>query len=103
MAKLFERVFGTLTLLCVGGIAITGVIIGAGPLRHYADLSKGTLTYYAISLLAGVALALFLLTAPMFRLKRYMIAIGGVGAALALGVNQFVGLRLHTILCFTPS
>lgn len=103
MAKWFERVFGTLTLGCLGGMAIAGVVIGAGPLRNFANLSKGTLAYYAISLLAGVALALFLLIAPKFRMKRPMIALGGLGAALVLVVNQLVGLRLRTILCFTPS
>lgn len=103
MAKGFARVLGTLALVCVGCTAITGVIIGVGPLRHYTELSPGTLAYYAVSLLAGVALALFLLLAPLFRLKRRTIALGGLGGALALGVNQFVGLHLHTILCFTPS
>lgn len=103
MAKPAEHVFRVLTLICMGCIAITALVIGTGPLRHYMELSKGTLVYYAISLVSGVALALCLFTALRLPSKLHQAALGGLFAILALGINQTVGLRFGTILCFTAS
>jgi hypothetical protein len=87
----------------MGSMAIAAIVIAADPFRRYSDLSKGTLAYYTISLLGGVALLLCLLMALRFPAKLHKVAVGGLAAALALAVNQLVGLRFNTILCFTPS
>jgi hypothetical protein len=103
MAKRVEHIFRPLTLLCMGCMAIAAIVIAADPLRRYSDLSKGTLVYYTISLLGGVALLLCLLAALRFPAKLHKVAVGGLAVALALVVNQMAGLRFNTILCFTPS
>lgn len=103
MAKPAEHVFRLLTLLCVGCMAIAAVVIAVDPLRRYSELSKGTLVYYAISLAGGVVLALCLFMSLRFARKLHKVAVGGLSAILALGINQIVGLGFGTILCFTPS
>ena len=103
MAKPAEHVFRVLTLLCMGCMAITAVVIAADPLRRYIELSKGTLVYYVISLAGGVVLALCYFTALRFPPRLHKVAVWGLFTILALGINQIVGLRFGTILCFTPS
>jgi hypothetical protein len=84
-------------------MAIAAVVIAVDPLRRYSELSKGTLVYYVISLAGGVVLAFCLFMALRFPAKLHKEAVGGLSAILTLGINQIVGLRFGTILCFTPS
>jgi uncharacterized membrane protein len=102
MDKPAEHVFRLLALLCMGCMSIAAVVIAVDPLRRYGELSKGTLVYYVISLAGGVVLALCLFMALRFPPKLHKVAVGGLSAILALGINQIVGLRFGTILCFTP-
>jgi len=103
MAESTARVYRAFILLCMGCTAIAALVIAADPLRRYSELSKGTLAYYGIFLAGGVALALCLFMALRFPVRLHKVAVGGVAAILALAINQFVALRLGTILCFTPS
>jgi hypothetical protein len=98
-----EHLFRALTLLAMGGMAIATIVIAADPFGHYSELSRGTQVYYTVSLAGGIALLLCLLTALGFPPKLHKIAVAGTFAALALAINQTVGLRFGTILCFTPS
>jgi len=82
--------------------ANAALVIALDPVRRYGELSKGTLAYDGIFLAGSVALALCLLLALTFSLKPYKVALGGAAVILALAINQIVGLRLGTILCFTP-
>jgi hypothetical protein len=103
MGKPAEHVFRVLILFCMGCMAITAVVIATDPLRRYMELSKGTLVYYVISLAGGGVLALGFFTALRFPSSLHKVSVGGLLTILALGINQIVGLRLGTILCFTPS
>ncbi len=103
MAKRVEQMFRALTLLCLGCMAIAAIVIAAGPLSRDSELSRGTLLYYAVSLVVGTALLLYELIALRFPRRLRKVAVGGLAAGLALGINQFVGLRFSTLLCFTPS
>lgn len=102
MAKRLEQILRVLTLLCISCMAIAAIAVGAGPLGHYRELSRGTLLYYTFSLVVGGALVLHELVALRLPTKLRTVAAGGL-AGLALGINQFIGLRFSTILCFTPS
>ncbi len=102
MARRVEQIFRVLTLLCISCMAITAIVIAAGPLSRYRELSRGTLLYYTVCLVVGGALLLHELMAVRLPPKLRKVAVGGL-AGLALGINQLVGLRFSTILCFTPS
>jgi hypothetical protein len=84
-------------------MAIAAAAIAVDPLRRYSELSKGTLVYYGISMAGGVVLALCLFIALRFPTKLHKVVVSGLSAILALGINQIVGLRFGTILCFIPS
>ncbi len=102
MAKRVEQIFRALTLVCISCMAIAVIVIAADPLSHYSELSRGTLLYYTVSLVVGVALLLYELMTLRFPPELRKLAVGGL-AGLALGINQLVGLRFASILCFTPS
>jgi hypothetical protein len=98
-----EHWFRALTLLVMGCTAIAAVVIAADPFGHYSELPQGARIYYTISLAGGVALLLCLLAALGFPSRLQKIAGAGTFTALALAINQAVGLHLGTILCHTPS
>ncbi len=87
MGRQFEPALRILTLLCMGGLAGAGIVIAADPIRHYGDLSRGALVYYAISLAGGVALLLCLLMALRFPAKLHKVAGGGLSAAVILLIS----------------
>ncbi len=100
MAKRLNPIFRVLTLLCIGCMAIAAIVIGTEPVSRYRELSAGTLLYYTVSLVVGVGLLVYGVIALR---SRRMVTIGGLLAGIVLGINQIIGLRFSTILCFTPS
>lgn len=96
-----QQIFRVLTLLCISCMAIAATVVGAGPLGRYRELATGTLLYYTVSLVVGGALLLHELLALRLPPRLRKVAVGGL-AGLALGINQLIGLRFSTILCFTP-
>ena len=103
MARRAEPVFRALTLVSMGSMALAAIITAADPLRRFSELAQGTLVYYTISLVGGLALLLLALLALKFPSRLGKVVAGGLAAALILAINQVAGLRFSTILCFTPS
>ena len=93
--------FMVITVLLL--FAVAAMWIGFPEVIHWRRLAPGTLAYYAISLLAGVALLVSAVVALFFPAKGSKAAVGGLVAALVLVVNQALGLWLKTILCTTPT
>ncbi len=101
MMKILRRTFHSIAIVSMFILGIVALFTGVGGVARWKDLSRGTDAYYAVSLAAGLGLLSFALLAIAVR-KRTPLAWGGVVAALALGVNQFLGLHWSTILCSSP-
>ncbi len=102
MSSPSKRASSLLTAVVMVLFGLTGVWIGAPQVLQWARLSARTLAYYGASFLAGLAL----LTCGALCLRpawRKSAALGGLAAAIALLLNQHLGLRFQAILCFTPS
>ncbi len=103
MTQTLEKVFRPLALIAMLLLALTGGTIGIQGLEEWKNLAPGTLAYYGMSLMAGLALLVPVAVALRNPLKIRAAALGGVAGALALCFNQVVGLHFKTILCTTPS
>lgn len=102
MAKLLTRVAGWVVVVVLVLFGLAAAVVGGPGLAQGTDLSAKTFAYYAISLLAG--LTLLLCSVLSFRNAwRRSTALASLAAAVALPLNQFLGLHFQAILCFTPS
>jgi hypothetical protein len=86
-------------MLAVGLLAAAIGVRGALDWEHIGNDLRG---YVAVSLLGGLALlASGAANLPARTLKRPAF-VAGVVAALALGVNQALGVWLQILPCYTP-
>ncbi len=102
MAKLLKGVARWVLALLLVLFGLTGIFVGGPTLAQAGSLSAKTFAYYAISLAAGLVLLAASLLSFRHAWRRPM-ALAGLAAGVVLVLNQFLGLRYQTILCFTPT
>ncbi|HEX7183662.1 MAG TPA: hypothetical protein VF756_17655 [Thermoanaerobaculia bacterium] len=86
-------------MLAVGLLATATGVQGAWAWGHIENALRA---YIAVSLVAGLALLASGASNLAARSRKRAAFVAGVVAALALGVNQALGVWLQIIPCYTP-
>ena len=83
-------------------LGVLAASIGARGTSEWEQMTSALRGYYAISLVAGLALLTGGAMSLWARPRKRWIPWAGLAAALALGVNQAIGLWAHIIPGYTP-
>ena len=93
------RIPTAIILLLFGAISVIVALISLG---KWPEMVRNTRIYYADLFAGGVVLLVCGLLASLSpKWLRMTLIFGGV-ASLVLSLNQFTGLRLQSIICYTP-
>lgn len=83
-------------------LGLLAVYVGATGVREWARIASALRGYYVISLVVGMVLLASGAMGVAARPPQRRALVPGLVAALALGVNQGIGLWFSIIPCFTP-
>jgi hypothetical protein len=83
-------------------LGLLATLIGATGVLEWERIASALRGYYVISLVVGMALLASGAMGVTTRPPRRWVLVPGLIAALALGINQGIGLWFSIIPCFSP-